>query len=142
MRTTVDSRFEEGQPRGPRELKYSLMPGPFAICQLPAGSAIPGWATRGEFFSASATEEELSIVCEAKLVPAGVKARSPFVSLKLQGPFSLTETGVLSSFILPLSRRGVPIFAVSTYNTDYVLLPQEFAATALGGLEAAGHVMV
>ncbi len=124
-----------------RELRYSLIPGPFAICQLPAKSAIPEWATRGELFSISAADEEVSVVCDAKLVPAGVKAQSPFICLKLHGPFPLTETGVLSSFIQPLSKRGIPIFAVSTFNTDYVLIPQKFWDAAKDALKAARHLM-
>ncbi len=125
-----------------REIRYSLIRGPFAICQLPAGSAIPDWATQGKLFSISATEEELSVVCEARFVPAGVNAQSPFVCLKLQGPFPLTATGVLNSFIAPLSRGAIPIFAVSTYDTDYVFILEELWDAAHNVLMAAGHVMV
>jgi hypothetical protein len=59
--------------------------------------------------------------------------------LKLQGPFPFSQTGVLLSFIEPLSRNGIPIFAVSTYDTDYVLVPEEFAEAALAVLQSAGH---
>ena len=124
----------------PRALEYELLSGPFAICQLPADSAIPDWATRGIFFSISKTDEELSIVCEAKLVPPSVTAERPFVCLKLQGPFPLNETGVLSSFIGPLANAGIPVFAVATYNTDYVLIPEESFMRAQQVLQAAGHV--
>lgn len=124
---------------GKRELKYSLQPGPFAICQLPAGSAIPGWATRGEFFSVVGSEEEVSIVCEAKFVPEGVKMQAPFACFKLQGPFPLDETGVLSAFIQPLADAGVPVFGIATYNTDYVLIPEDALRTAERALRTAGH---
>jgi hypothetical protein len=125
-----------------RELKFSLVRGQFAICQLPAGTSIPEWATGGELFSISGTAEELSIVCEAELVPVGVRAQGPFVCLKLEGPFPLTQTGVLSAFVQPLSDAGIPIFAVSTYDTDYVLIPQEFVDRATGVLQTAGHPSV
>ncbi|HEX8926663.1 MAG TPA: ACT domain-containing protein [Terriglobales bacterium] len=123
------------------ELRYSLLVG-FAICQLPAGSAIPDWATHGEFFSISGSEEELSLVCEAKFVPKDVKMQACFVCLKLQGPFPLDETGVLCSFIQPLSNAGIPVFAIATYNTDYVFIPEEFWGVAHDALMAAGHIMV
>ena len=59
--------------------------------------------------------------------------------LKLEGPFPFSQTGVLLSFIEPLSNNGIPIFAISTYDTDYVLLQQEFAGPALNALQTAGH---
>jgi hypothetical protein len=59
--------------------------------------------------------------------------------LKLEGPFPFSQTGVLLSFIEPLSSNGIPIFAISTYDTDYVLIQEEFAGMALEMLQAAGH---
>ena len=59
--------------------------------------------------------------------------------LKLEGPFPLSETGVLLSFIQPLSSNGVPIFAISTYDTDYVLIQEEWATMAIDALRQAGH---
>jgi hypothetical protein len=124
-----------------RQLAYAFLQGRFAICQLPTGSAIPDWATRGSFVSIFRTEEELSIVCDAIAVPADVKHEAPFVCLKLQGPFPLNETGVLSSFITPLADAGVPVFAMATYNTDYVLIPEGSLRRAEEALQAAGHKM-
>jgi len=57
----------------------------------------------------------------------------------LEGPFPFNLTGVLLSFIEPLSSRGIPIFAVSTYDTDYVLIQEEFAGVAFSALQEAGH---
>jgi len=124
-----------------RALKYSLLKGRFAICQLPAGSAVLDWAMRGQFFSICKNDEELSIVCDAGFVPAGVKADAPFVCLKLQGPFPLNETGVLSSFIRPLAQAGIPVFALATYNTDYILIPEVSRERAEQVLRTAGHLM-
>ena len=122
-----------------RRLRYLLLDGRFAICQLPAGSGIPDWATGGQFSSICSTGEELSIVCDVNVVPADVKCEAPFVCLKLQGPFPLNETGVLSAFIQPLAQAGVPVFAIATYNTDYVLIPEESLRRAEEALRAAGH---
>ncbi|HEV2469791.1 MAG TPA: ACT domain-containing protein [Candidatus Sulfotelmatobacter sp.] len=59
--------------------------------------------------------------------------------LKLQGPFPFSMTGVLLSFIEPLSRNQIPIFAISTFDTDYVLVQEEHTQAALDSLQAAGH---
>jgi uncharacterized protein len=121
------------------KLKFLWIPGGFAVCQLPPTSSMPDWATRGSFVSITRTAEELSIVCPDENVPKDVKADKQWVCFKLEGPFPFTQTGVLLSFIRPLSENGVPIFAVSTFNTDYVLIKQEFVGTALDAVREVGH---
>jgi hypothetical protein len=79
------------------------------------------------------------VVCEEQSVPADVKADRGWACLKLQGPFPFSETGILSSFIGPLSGKAIPIFAISTYDTDYVLIKHEFMTQALITLKNAGH---
>jgi hypothetical protein len=59
--------------------------------------------------------------------------------LKLEGPFAFSQTGILLSFIEPLSANGVPIFAISTYDTDYVLIQEEYAGMGISALQQAGH---
>jgi hypothetical protein len=97
------------------------------------------WPTQGEFTSFTRTADELSVVCPADDVPAEVNSSHRWICLKLEGPFPFSQTGVLLSFIEPLSNHGVPIFAVSTYDTDYVLVQEEFVVHALHCLQAAGH---
>ena len=87
------------------------------------GRAIPAWATSREFTSITRTADELSIVCPAGNIPKDVAAASRWTCLKLEGPFLFSQTGILLSFIQPLSGNGVPIFAVCTYDTDYISDP-------------------
>ena len=119
-----------------------LMDGPYAIVRFPADSAVLGWATRGEFTSITRTSEELSVVCPMGNLPAEVESPLRWICLKLQGPFEFSLTGVLLSFIEPLSSNGVPIFAISTYDTDYVLIQEKFWGMSLNALRQAGHVLV
>jgi len=100
---------------------------------------VPEWATRGEFTSVSRTSDELSIVCPIENLPADVSSPHRWVCLKLEGPFPFSQTGVLLSFIDPLSSKGIPIFAISTYDTDYVLIQEEWASAAVAALQEAGH---
>jgi hypothetical protein len=125
-------------------MKFKIIPGQFAICQLPAGSSVPAWATAtpGAFSSVTVTPEELSIVCEESVVPEGVKAEKGFACLRLAGPFQLDSVGILREFLEPLSAAGVPIFAVSTFNTDLVLVPEAKKALALKALQQAGHELL
>lgn len=125
-----------------RVLRFSVLPGRFAICRLAAEAPLPAWALGGSFSAVARTGDELSIVCAQESLPQGVEAEQDYLCLKLTGPFALTETGVLASFLAPLAEQGVPVFAVSTYDTDYVLIPARFEAVALEALRAAGHERV
>ena len=122
-------------------LTFRRLPALYAICQSPATGPIPTWATQGEFTSMTRTPTELSIVCPESNIPAGIKADRGWICLQLQGPFPFSETGILSSFIAPLSANAIPIFAISTYDTDYVLIQQPFLEKALETLRHAGHVL-
>ena len=121
------------------KLKFRQFRGPYAIVHLAPDALIPAWGTKGEFTSITRTPDELSIVCPADNVPPDVHSPHHWICLKLEGPFPFEQTGVLLSFIEPLSNNGVPIFAISTYETDYLLIQEEFAGTALTTLREAGH---
>jgi uncharacterized protein len=123
-------------------LKYRCIPGTFAICQLPADAPVPTWANSGLFLSITRNANELSIVCLKENVPDGIKADKRWICLKLEGPFSFSQTGVLMSFVGPLSSCGIPIFAISSYDTDYVLVKEEFAGVAWEALRSAGHELI
>jgi len=120
-------------------LKFCQLLGLYAIVRLPPQSSVPDWAAEGDFTSITRSTDELSIVCAADNVPKTVVPGPRWICLKLEGPFPFSQTGVLLSFIEPLSNNGVPIFAISTYDTDYVLVQEEFAGATFQALDAAGH---
>jgi len=130
---------DEAGKKPRQHLKFRWLPGPYAIVRLAPDAVIPDWATKGEFTSISRTADELSIVCPADNLPRDAHSPHRWICLKLEGPFPFSQTGVLLSFIEPLSRNGIPIFAISTYDTDYVLIQEEFAGAAIGLLQQAGH---
>ena len=122
-------------------LKFRRLKSIYAIVRLAPDAAVPGWATCGEFTSITRTSDELSIVCPVENLPLGVSS-DRWICLKLQGPFPLSLTGVLLSFIQPLSSKGIPIFAIATYDTDYVLIREESVGAALAELQSAGHELL
>ncbi len=103
---------------------------------------MPEWGLRGSFFSVTASADELSIVCSGGQVPSEIQHENDWACLKLQGPFPFSETGILTSFVRPLSERAIPIFAVSTFDTDYVLVKQAWVEKAVAALKEAGHEQV
>ena len=125
-------------PHGNQQLKFRQLPGPYAIVRLTPEAPVPDWATRGDFTSITRTADELSIVCPTVNLPPDLHSQHRWICLKLEGPFPFSQTGVLLSFIEPLSRNDIPIFAISTYDTDYVLIQEEFA-WAIDVLREAGH---
>jgi hypothetical protein len=120
-------------------LKFRWLSDPYAIVHLPPDAPVPAWATKGDFTSVTRSVDELSVVCPADNLPADVHSEHRWICYKLEGPVPFSLTGVLLSFIEPLSENGVPIFAISTYDTDYVLLQEEFAGVAQQFLDEAGH---
>jgi uncharacterized protein len=122
-----------------RMLKFRQLAGLYAIIRLAPNTPVPAWATRGEFTSITRTPDEVSIVCPAENIPNDVTPGPRWICLKLEGPFPFSQTGVLLSFIAPLSNNGIPIFAISTYDTDYVLIQEEFVGVAPQVLDEAGH---
>jgi hypothetical protein len=125
-----------------RTLRFSLLPGRFAVCRLDRDAPVPPWATGDALLSLTRTGDELSLVCAEDAVPAGTRAQRGFRCLKLLGPFALNDTGILLSFLAPLAEEKIPVFALSTYDTDYVLLPADRLGAALDALRAAGHLLV
>ena len=120
-----------------------LLPGRFAVCRLAADEAIPGWipgwATGGPFSSVTRTAGELSIVCVEGLAPEGTKCECGWRSFQVAGPLDFSLTGILAAIATPLAGAGVSIFAISTFDTDYVLVKEENLAKAVEALGAAGH---
>ena|ERR1700692_554639 len=121
-----------------RPLKFRQLPGLYAIVRQSPDTPVPAWATKDNFTSITRTAEEVSIVCPAENIPKDFAPTLRWICLKLEGPFPFSQTGVLLSFIQPLSNNAIPIFATSTYDTDYVLIPQEHAGRAVRSVEPGG----
>lgn len=88
------------------------------------------------------TCDELSIVCSEDWVPEGAIAERGWVALKLEGPFPFSMTGVLASFLQPLAEAEIPLFAISTFDTDYVLIKRRNLEQAVVALGTAKHEKV
>jgi uncharacterized protein len=100
---------------------------------------VPSWADGPGLVSITRTAEELSIVCATARVPLGVRVQGGWRAFQLHGPIPFSETGVLSSLLAPLAAVRVSIFAVSTFDTDYVLVPEGQLDAAARALADAGH---
>jgi hypothetical protein len=119
--------------------KLELLPDIYAVCRLDRNAPVPGWATQGPFSSITRTSEELSVVCPDALVPGGAKKEGGWRVLMVEGPLDFSLTGVLASLTVPLAREGISVFALSTYDTDYLLVKKEQLEKALQVLGVEGY---
>jgi len=122
-------------------LTLSIVPGVFAVCRLDLASPLPSWATPDGFIAIVRTAEELSIVCAEQAVPPGVICQRGWRGMKVAGPLDFALTGVLASLAGPLAEAGVSIFAMSTYDTDYVLVQEAQLDAAIDALRRAGFAV-
>ena len=116
-----------------------LLPGRYAVCRLAGDAAVPAWAAGGDFSSVTRTPGELSVVCADADAPGGLKCERGWRILQVAGPLDFSLTGVLAAIAAPLASAGVSIFAISTFDTDYVLVKEENLAKAAAALRSAGH---
>ena len=122
-------------------LTLSVLAEPLAIARLEPAAPVPDWAGSGELCSVTRTADELSVVCGDAAVPAGAPAQRGWRALKVHGPLDFSLTGVLAALSAPLAHASIPIFALSTYDTDYVLVRDEDLQRACEALEHAGHTV-
>jgi hypothetical protein len=121
-------------------LDLQVLPGDYAICRLPAGTALPPGLDPGAgIVSVTWTPDEVSVICPSDRAPAGATVETPWRCLRVAGLVELTLTGVLASLTGPLAQERVNLFAFSTYDTDYLLVPAVRLAEAVAALTAAGH---
>ena len=120
-------------------LTMKLLKEYLAVCRLERNDMIPDFATKGEFFSITKTEDELSIVCSSEVVPEGVKCEKDWRALKIEGPLDFSLIGILSSISSVLAKNKISIFAISTYDTDYILVKKDFISKAISILEEENY---
>lgn len=124
-----------------RSLTLEQVEGTFAVCRLGPKEPVPAWLAHGPFVSITRTDAELSVVCPEDAVPPGVHAEKAWRCLRVKGPLGFGITGILASLAAPLAGSGVSIFVLSTYDTDYLLVPDRDIDRARHVLERAGHVV-
>jgi NAD+ diphosphatase len=131
-RDAIARRLVDAWLDAPARPAVTELPGRFAVARLEADADVPPWASSGGgFLSVTRTAQELSITCPQDAVPAEVRAERELAALRVEGPLDFGLTGILAGLSGPLAGAGIPVFAVATYDTDYLLVPAGRAAEAL-----------
>lgn len=123
-------------------LTLRVLSGRFAVCRLPPGSPTPAPAGDEELWSVTRTPEEVSVVLPETAVRPGWKAETGFLALQVAGPLDFNLTGVLASIADPLAEAEISLFAIATFDTDYVLIRETDLEKAREALTAVGHSLM
>ena len=124
-------------------MKLLLLPELFAVCHLDPDAPLPAWATPGlsGLLSITRTPKELSIICAQESAPGDIRQERNWRCFMVEGPLDFSLTGVLAALLTPLAEAGVSIFALSTFDTDYLLVRAAQLDLAVETLTAAGHLV-
>lgn len=121
-------------------MQLIVMPDKLAVCRLLPSEDVPLWVWREKsLLSVTYTADELSIVCASGNVPDDVQCERNWRAMKVQGPLDFSLTGILASLAGPLAGAGIAIFALSTFDTDYILLKEDALQQAVSVLQQHGH---
>lgn len=122
-----------------KKLILRILPNRLAVCRLDADAPHPGWIDQSGFYAITRTPEELTIICDEKLVVQALTRENGWRCFKVEGPFDFSEIGVIFSLTRPLAEDGVSVFVISTFDTDYLMVKERNLTKAIDALTAAGH---
>jgi hypothetical protein len=120
------------------QLQLAVVPGEFAIHRFAPGTPLPEAVLSSTFFSITRTDEELSVVCRDELALSGSRCEEGWSGIKAVGPLDFSLTGILAHLAGLLAGAGISLFAISTFDTDYLLVKTDRLAPALKALKKGG----
>ncbi|MBM7515112.1 ACT domain-containing protein [Nocardioides nitrophenolicus] len=122
---------------------YSLSryPETLAVVRLAAGAEIPLWAESSSVFSITATATETSLVCAGRSVPKKARHHKPLTAFCVDGELDLSAVGILVALLAPLAEAEIPVFTLSTFDTDWILVPTGMADQAEEAWRRSGHTV-
>ena len=124
-------------------MNLSVLPGAFAICRFSSNTVIPQTIYASSFYAITKTAEELSLVVESTHAPENaIKIEKSWKILKVEGPLDFALTGILSALIKPLAEAEISIFAISTFDTDYIMVKEEKLELAVNVLKNLNHAVI
>jgi GNAT superfamily N-acetyltransferase len=124
-----------------RRLNLILLSETFVVCRLGPDAPMPSWATAGDLFSITRSADELSVVCRQDAVPEGIPCERGWRCFRVAGTIPFSVVGVLASLTAPLAEAGISVFAISTFDTDYLLVKAKDLERAVDVLRRRGHTI-
>ena len=122
-----------------RRLIVDVRPGEYTVARLPADAPVPAGLLDHELVSVTRTPDELSVVCPSEHAPGTGAAQPGWRLLTVRGPLEFTLTGIMAALSGELAAAGVSLFALSTYDTDHLLVKSSDLGWAVSALRSSGH---
>jgi hypothetical protein len=122
------------------KLKLSILEGLFSIHRLLPNNEIPKQVYKGQFYSICKTDEELSIVCSSSVLLNSKSSETGWSCIKVIGPLDFSLTGILADISSVLANEEISIFAISTFDSDYILVKSEKLPAAKTALQKAEYI--
>jgi uncharacterized protein len=120
-------------------LRFRLLPALYSVARLPPDAPLPEWPKGKDLYSVTRTSSEISVVCLEGLEPEGATVEAGWVAIELEGPIPFELTGVAAELTRSLASRSISVFVISTFDTDYVLVPAGKGDEAVLALTTDGH---
>jgi len=121
------------------KIVLSILEETYIIHKLDQSTNLPEELIECEFYSLSNSQEELSLVCPEQMLIQSENSSPNWKCLKVAGPLDLNLTGILAGLSDTLSKAKISIFAISTFETDYILIQKQVLETAKSALKSAGY---
>ncbi|RLV50302.1 ACT domain-containing protein [Nocardioides mangrovicus] len=122
-------------------MNLAQYPEKLAVVRLGPGAEVPAWAESSSVFSVVATATETSVVCATRSVPTKARSQGPFTAFCVEGPLDFALTGVLAQLLTPLAEAEISVFTLSTFDTDWILIPTDKADDAAEVWRRSGHTV-
>jgi hypothetical protein len=120
-------------------LTIDILPDNYSIFRFSSESEIPDWIYSSDFYSITKTKDEISVVAFQTDEAAGLQCNRDWRVLKIAGPLDFSLIGIVANISTALSDKKIPVFIISTYDTDYILVKQNDLFAGIKALEEIGH---
>ena len=122
-----------------RQIVLKLLPSYYAVCRLGEIDDIPERVRDLPFYAVIRTEKSITLICNQKSVSDAVECEKNWRCLEIEGPFEFSEIGIINQVCGPLARAKIPVYVISAYETDYLLIKEPFLEESLATLKNSGH---
>lgn len=119
-------------------MKLTILAEALSVCRLSRGQPLPEPPAQG-LWSLTRTADELSLICPVGQEPEDARVESPWRAMCVAGPLDFGQIGILAELSGVLARAGIPLLALGTFDTDYLLVSSDLLNPAVEALREAGH---
>jgi uncharacterized protein len=121
-------------------MKFIVLKGKYSIYKFKNGSALPGWIYSSDFYSVTKTKDELSVIAvQSDIISEDIACSNDWRIFKIEGPLDFSQVGIIADISVIFKEKNIPLFTISTFETDYILVKENDLSTGMKALRDKGH---